>query len=108
MDSVIVLDPTLRARLEALARELGLNSLYEVINYLINYYYYNRTSSICGGISPRLVKWLMEAEGKPWLAHALGQGLVRDLARLGRLIDKECHRGRRHKEPLIKPRPYSA
>jgi hypothetical protein len=92
MDSVIILDPTLRARLEALARELGLNSLYEVINYLINYYYNNRTS-ICRRASPRLIKWLREAEEKPWLAHALGPGLARDLARLGRLIDREC-RGR--------------
>jgi hypothetical protein len=94
MDSVVVLDPMLRARLEALARELGLNSTYEVINYLINYYYNNRTSSICGRVSPWLVRWLREAGDKPWLAHALGPGLVRDLARLGRLIEGECHRGR--------------
>ncbi len=98
MDSVIILDPTLRARLEALARELGLNSLYEVIDYLINYYYNNRTS-ICGRVSPRLIRWLVEAEGKPWLAHALGPGLVRDLARLGRLIEGECHRGGAIKSP---------
>jgi hypothetical protein len=100
MDSVIILDPMLRARLEALARELGLNSTYEVVDFLINYYY-NRTSSICGKVSPHLVRWLMEAEKKPWLAHALGPGLVRDLARLGRLIEGECRKGRRQQEPLM-------
>jgi hypothetical protein len=92
MDSVVVLDPTLRARLEALARELGLNSIYEVVDFLINYYYNNRSNSICGRVSPWLIRWLMEAEDKPWLAHALGPGLVRDLARLGRLINRECRR----------------
>jgi len=34
VDSVIILDSTLRARIEALARELGANSYYEVVNYL--------------------------------------------------------------------------
>jgi hypothetical protein len=101
MDSVVVLDPTLRTRLEALARELGLNSIYEVVDFLINYYYNNRSNSICGRVSPWLVKWLREAEDKPWLAHALGPGLVRDLTRLGRLIDRECHKGKHHQEPLM-------
>jgi len=101
MDSVVVLDPTLRTRLEALARELGLNSIYEVVDFLINYYYNNRSNNICGKVSPWLIRWLKEAEDREWVVHALGSGLARDLARLGRLIERECHRGRHHQEPLM-------
>jgi hypothetical protein len=101
MDSVVVLDPTLRTRLEALARELGFNSIYEVVDFLINYYYNNRNNNICRRVSPWLVKWLREAVSKEWVVHALGQGLARDLARLGRLIEEECHRKRHHQEPLM-------
>ena len=90
VDSVIILDSTLRARIEALARELGVNSYYEVINYLINYYYTTKRSNHCRVVTPWLVRWFINANSREWVRHALGSGLARELERLGRELAREC------------------
>ena len=90
VDSVIILDSTLRARIEALARELGVNSYYEVVNYLINYYYTTKRSNLCRVVTPWLVRWFINANSREWVKHALGPGLARELERLGRELAREC------------------
>jgi len=90
VDSVIILDSTLRARIEALARELGVNSYYEVVNYLINYYYTTKRPNLCRVVTPWLVRWLINANSREWVRHALGPGLTRELERLGRELAREC------------------
>jgi chemotaxis methyl-accepting protein methylase len=90
VDSVIILDSTLRARIEALARELGVNSYYEVVNYLINYYYTTKRSNLCRVVTPWLVRWFINANSREWVRHALGPGLTRELERLGRELAREC------------------
>ena len=77
MDSVVVLDSLLRRRLEDIAREIGVNSISDVIKYLVDYYEGRRSEPI---IDCDKVRHALEYLEKPYVARCLG-GNNRELLR---------------------------
>lgn len=84
MDSVVVLDPLLRRRLEDIAREIGVDRISDVIKYLVDYYEGHRSEPI---IDCEKVRYAIEYLEKPYVAKCLGnanrellRGLVSQLA----------------------------
>ena len=77
MDTAVILDSLLRRRLEDIAREIGVNSIGDVIKYLVDYYERSRAEPI---IDCDRVRQALEYLGKPYVARCLG-GNNRELLR---------------------------
>ena len=69
MDSVVILDPLLRRRLEDIAREIGVNNIGDTIKYLVDYYEGSRSEPI---IDCDRVRYALEYLDKPYVARCLG------------------------------------